>query len=241
MKGKILGAVVIISLILTGILFKENIKDFMSKDTSTVLNSSNTSEIQIVEPDSILATADKYVEGVDFKVVKDIYVDDTISKPFIVEYFWMGCSHCQNLEPHINQYSADNNVTLIKKASPLKERWILDAKVYYSLLITGNKEHYDDLFSLYIKFGEKRQLPMQKDITGFLKSKNIDVELFESTMMSDEVLEIVKQNLNEMVSNGLSGVPKLVINGKYLAIPTEKIRTQQDYMDLVTYLIKKDA
>jgi protein dithiol oxidoreductase (disulfide-forming) len=237
MKKKYLAIVAVISLSLVGFLFQNEISDLINgKKTPT----SEHSEIQIVEPDAILESSDKYIENVDFKIVKNIHVDDSISKPYIVEYFWMGCSHCQNLEPHINKYSADNDVTLIKKAAPIKERWILDAKVYYALLETGNKNHFHDLFSLYTKLGEQGKLPMQKDIVEFLKSKNINVEDFENSMMSNSVSNTLKQNNSEMITNGLSGVPKLVINGKYLAIPTEKIKTQEDYMDLVTYLINKD-
>lgn len=186
-----------------------------------------------------LSTTIEYVEGIDYEIVANISIDESIAKPYVVEYFWLGCSHCQNLEPYINKFAFDNKVNLIKKPAPLKERWVLDAKIYYALHETDNMEHYNDLFKLYRTLGEERKLPAPSDLNSFFKAKGIDAVKFDAAMQSEPVLNQIKQNLAEMMYNKFTGVPKLVINGKYLAKPTDKIRTQEDYMKLVKFLVEK--
>ncbi|MBA6392402.1 DsbA family protein [Colwellia sp. BRX10-3] len=184
-----------------------------------------------------ISSSVKYVEGVDYEIVENISLNETIIEPFIVEYFWFGCSHCQNLEPHINNFSVENKVKLIKKPAPLKERWVMDARVYYALSETDNMAMYDDLFKLYTQMTKQGKLLDTNEIVNFLKRKNIDIKAFNKAMNSDNVTAKIKQNLEEMIHNKLSGVPKLVINGKYLAKPTDKIKTNQDYMDLIKFLL----
>ena len=87
--------------------------------------------------------------------------------------------------------------------------------------------------------GDQRKLPAPSDLNKFFKSKKIDAVKFDAAMQSEPVLNQIKQNLSEMMFNKFTGVPKLVINGKYLAKPTEKIRTQEDYMKLVKFLVDK--
>lgn len=218
--------------------------DFSSKSTSEKKDSSSTSVLST--SDSVVATTDEMVnseerfqEGVHYTKVEGISVPEGITEPYVIEYFWMGCSHCQNLEPIISTFTERQNITLFKKAAPLKERWILDAKVYYALMETGNSEHFDDLFQLYMDMGKEMKLPMKDDLMGFLTSKGIDTKMFEEAMMSESIKQTLYQTSEEMIKNKLSGVPKLVINGKYLATPNEDIKTNRDYMELVKFLTEK--
>ena len=87
--------------------------------------------------------------------------------------------------------------------------------------------------------GKEMKLPMKDDLMGFLTSKGIDTKMFEEAMMSESIKQTLYQTSEEMIKNKLSGVPKLVINGKYLATPNEDIKTNRDYMELVKFLTEK--
>ncbi len=234
---KIISLLVVVGLAVGG-LTQMNLMPSSKTETTSVLETEK--EIVAVSSDDSSESVERFVEGVHYQKVEGISVPEEISEPYVIEYFWMGCSHCQNLEPVITTFTERQNITLFKKAAPLKERWILDAKVYYALKETGNEEHFDELFKLYMDMGKEMKLPMKDDLVGFLTSKGIDAENFETVMMSDSIKETLYQTSEEMIKNKLTGVPKLVINGKYLATPNEDIKTNRDYMELVKYLTEKE-
>lgn len=162
---------------------------------------------------------------------------------FLIEYFWMGCPHCQDFEPILKSYlSLNKNVELVREHAALGDRWALDGRIYYALMETGNGEHFDDLFKLYEKIRkEQNKLPELEDLMKFLEEKKINKEEFFAYADSNEVLEQLKRGISEMMDNEITGVPSIVVKGKYLipaSLPKD-IRSQENYNDLLNYLMKK--
>lgn len=185
-----------------------------------------------------LSEKEIYKEGVHYKVVSGI--DVNVESPFIVEYFWLGCLHCQSLEPVVKLFLNDNkDVKLVRRHAALQERWGLDARVYYALEKMNKLDHFDELFKLYADKANEKTLPSKEDIDVFLKAANINSEEFFKVADSEEVLNMISVSIKEMYANNMTGVPGLVVNGKYLATPNEDIKTYQDYMNLISFLLKK--
>ena len=187
---------------------------------------------------AISSEKEVYQEGVHYRMVTNIDVD--LESPYIVEYFWLGCPHCQKIEPFIKGFLKSNKeVKLVRRHAALQERWGLDARVYYALENMNKMELFDDLFELYTSMSIDGKVPSKEDLDSFLEDNAVDVVTFFNIADSDEVLEKIKLSASEMHVNKMSGVPSLVINGKYLATPNEDIKNYDDYMKLVSFLIKK--
>jgi thiol:disulfide interchange protein DsbA len=171
-----------------------------------------------------------YTEGVDYRVVKDINSGD-LSSPFIIEYFWLSCGHCQTLEKPLQAFKSEHpNVGFIRKHAVLGERWVMDARLYYALEETNNTEHFDQFFSLYMEGMSEERL------NNFFINNQINKDEFLKVAGSSEtILTQMKESLKEMTDNKMTSVPSLVINGKYLILKS----ADGDYFDLVNYLLTK--
>jgi thiol:disulfide interchange protein DsbA len=187
----------------------------------------------IVKPD--LVTMD-YVENVHYRIVKDINVEG-LTPPFLVEYFWLGCPHCQTFEPLLKSFKAKNpDVQILKKHAVMSPRWAKDARIFYALKEMKKMEHFDDLFNLY----KIKELPTKLDIEEFLTLKNINKEeFFKLADKSETILKSIEESLREMVNNKITGVPAIVVNGKYFLLPSKDIVSVEDYFKLVEHLLSK--
>jgi len=183
-----------------------------------------------------VTTDNKYKENTHYRVVKDINLTN-INKPTIVEYFWLGCSHCQNFEPILNNFQRKNpNVSILKKHAALNQRWTSDARVFYTLKEMNKMEHFSALFSLY----KNKKAPTKAHLDAFLKTKSIDADDFFNLAYNNEnVSKNIKESSQEMEKNKIAGVPAVVVIGQYFIMSSEDIKTVDDYYDLVNYLLSK--
>ena len=173
-----------------------------------------------------------YEEGVHYRRVNAIDSENA-TKPFIVEYFWLGCPHCQAFEAPLNEFIADNqNFTVVKKPAAGNARWAMDAKIYYGLKELGKLSHLDQLFDQY----RDQPLPSKTKVSEFLTSIDVDAPAFwELVDSSNNIAQHLKTNNSEMRANEINGVPGIVVNGQYLVMPSRDV----DFFALVTYLSTK--
>jgi thiol:disulfide interchange protein DsbA len=169
-----------------------------------------------------------YTENVDYRVVKDINSGD-LTSPFIIEYFWLSCGHCQTLEKPLQAFKNQHpEVGFMRKHAVFGERWVMDARLYYALEETDNMEHFDEFFSLYM------QGMTEERLNNFFIDKQINKDQFMKVAGSSEtILSLMKESLKEMTDNKMTSVPSLVINGKYLILKSDN----DDYFNLVNYLL----
>lgn len=183
-----------------------------------------------------------FKEGTDYEVLKTPVTVDT-DKPFLVEYLWLGCPHCQALNPYMLQYEKDHpNVEIVRKPGIGPKRWVLDAHIFFALYETGNGKLFAPLMDFYHNLETKeRRLPDQNDINGFLKSHNIDQKSFNEAMTSFETMNNLQRTLKEEQSINLTAVPTVVVAGKYkLLAPAEgEGDAIKRYFELIDYLLKK--
>lgn len=210
-------------------------------DQSTQNEESKTSE------ENEVSQTQNYEEGVHYTVLnEEVSLQNEARSDkgdYVIEYFWLGCEHCQNFEAIIGSYEESNPDVFVKRRhAALSDRWALDARIYYALLETGNMHLYKDLMDLYIeKRTKERSLPEIQDVNTFLEEHDINPEAFLTVADSDLVLTHIERSINDMNKNDITAVPTVVVAGKYKIahqLP-EDMRTQEDYNNLVNYLISK--
>jgi len=175
-----------------------------------------------------------YEEGKHFRIVSNINVGE-LKPPFLVEYFWLGCPHCQNFEKPLQDFKAANpEVGFIRKHAVLSEGWVNDGRIFYALQETNNMAHFAELFDLY-KSGIT-----DKSFDAFFIKNNIDKSAFlEIAGKNENVINNMKESYEEMSANKMTSVPSIVVNGKYLIIASEDTNNNDKYFNLVNYLLKK--
>lgn len=169
---------------------------------------------------------------------------DPAAQQGLTEYFWLGCPHCQNFEPLLKAYLAERpQVSLLRRHPALGERWAFDASVFYALQLAGQSAHFDDLFALYRQQRtEKNALPDLAAINRFLAKHQLDAGQFSELANSEQARAMMEQANREMLDNRIQGVPAIVVKGKYLVgteLPDD-IQSNEDYFQLLDYLLQKD-
>jgi thiol:disulfide interchange protein DsbA len=197
-------------------------------ESNVVSNQSDINKSKVTKPLQTQINNTVYTEGVDYRLVSDIN-SGGLTPPFIIEYFWLSCSHCQTLEKPLQDYKNQHpELGFMRKHAVLSERWVMDARLYYALEETNNMKHFDQFFALYMKGMTEERL------NSFFSDNNINKdEFFKVAGSSETILSQMKESLKEMTDNKMTSVPSLVINGKYLILKS----SDGDYFDLVSYLL----
>jgi len=135
----------------------------------------------------------------------------------VIEYFWFGCPHCFAFEPAINNWKKDkpDYVEFVREAPPLNPSWEPHSRAFYAAELMGVTEQFFEPMFKAIHV-EQRRLRSPKQITKFVGELGIDEKKFAKTMDSFAANTKIGQAMQLASSSRLTGVPSIVINGKYL-------------------------
>ena len=135
----------------------------------------------------------------------------------VVEIFWYGCPHCNDFEPYLNEWLANKpgDVSFRRMPAVFRQDWLAHAKAYYTALELGVvDEIHSDLFNR-IHTRQKR-LNDEESLKKFFMQHGVDGEQFTKTYNSHAVESHIKQALSMLRRYEITGVPAVVINGKYV-------------------------
>ncbi|NOQ36914.1 MAG: thioredoxin domain-containing protein [Methylococcaceae bacterium] len=139
------------------------------------------------------------------------------AKVEVIEFFWYGCPHCYNLEPYLNKWLENKpaNVEFIRQPAAFSKVWADHAKAYYVAETLGvvDKLH-GDLFEVIQKDPQK-SLRTDEQLLAFFTAKGVDKAKVEEAIGSFMVDTKVRQAKVTPARYGLTGVPALIVNGKY--------------------------
>lgn len=134
----------------------------------------------------------------------------------VIEFFWYGCPHCFQFEPHISEWARNkpDNVDFITMAPPLNPAWKVHSQAFYAAEVLGVLDKFHEpMFNAIHK--DRKAMRKPKDIAKFVETLGIDGELFEKTMKSFAVDAKIRQSIQKARDVGISAVPTVIINGKY--------------------------
>lgn len=134
----------------------------------------------------------------------------------VIEFFWYGCPHCFDLEPHLEQWlgKKPDDVVFLRIPAILGNRWVHYAKVYFAADKLGvvDKLH-SPLFNAIHE--QKLLLDDGTKLGNFLEKLGIDKGKFFDAYQSEDIGKKIKNAYVMGQDYGLTGVPSIIINGKY--------------------------
>ncbi len=135
----------------------------------------------------------------------------------VVEIFWYGCPHCHQFESYFESWSKSKaeDVELKRMPGVLGQNWIPHAKAYYTAEALGilDKFHKSLFHAIH---NDKKKIYDDAAIKGFFVSIGVDKKQFTKIYHSDEIKNKVKQAHLNGQEYKLTGVPTLIVNGKYM-------------------------
>lgn len=134
----------------------------------------------------------------------------------VVEMFWYGCQHCYALEPYLEKWleTKPDDVEFRRMPAVLGKNWIPHAKTYFTAEKLGivDKIHRPLFDAIHL---ERIDLNSEKKLANFFKSHGVDRDEFIKIYESSEINDRMKQTFIAGQGYGLTGVPVIIVNGKY--------------------------
>lgn len=176
-----------------------------------------------------------------YEVISPAQPTQHADKIEVIEFFWYGCPHCYAFEPLLKEWvkKQNKNVEFIRQPAAFNETWAKHAKAYYTADALGvvDKIH-DDFFDAVQN--KKESLETEDELAKFFVAHGVKESEFRDTFNSFVVDAKMRKAPLMAASYGLSGVPVVIINGKYktngpLAGSHEKM------IEVMTRLVKQES
>ncbi|MCX7148193.1 MAG: thiol:disulfide interchange protein DsbA/DsbL [Rhodocyclales bacterium] len=164
----------------------------------------------------------------DFRLINPPLATDT-NKIEVTEFFWYGCPHCFDFEPTlaawVKKLPADVSFRRVPAINS-SNKWTPGARLYYTLEAMNllEKLHTDVFTAIHV---ERQRFDDEKILLEWVAKKGIDPKKFGETWASFGVQSRVQQARKLSQSASLTGVPAVVVHGRYQAI------TEGNYEDLI--------
>lgn len=162
------------------------------------------------------AHAANFIEGKDYRVLDN---PENISGDTIIvrEFFWYGCPHCYNLEPHMQKWAKTkaSDVAFFQTPAAMNPTWEVNARGFYAAQQMGIQERtHAPLFKAIQR--ENQKLFTQNALGKWYAAQGADLKKFNSLYNSFAVSTKVGRSQEAAKRYKLTGVPAVVVQGKYV-------------------------
>lgn len=180
--------------------------------------------------------AANFVAGKDYTVVANPGKVEVAGKIEVREFFWYGCPHCYRLEPHMQTWlkKLPKDVRFVRTPAAMNPVWEQGARGYYVSEALGvRKKTHLPLFHAIHAGGQ--QIFDQNSQAKFFVKYGVPEAKFNGLFNSFAITSKVAQAKQLAQQYQLSGVPAVVVNGKYVVQGEDAKVTQ-----VISYLVEKE-
>lgn len=186
---------------------------------------------------SLSVHAAKFTEG-DYYKVLDLPESTT---PMVTEFFSFYCPHCNSFEPMMQalKKTLPENATFQKEhvsfmGGPMGK---VLSKAYATAVVLDVQDKLTPV--LFNRIHEMRKPPRNEaEVRQIFIDEGVKPADFNGAYNSFAVNSMVSRFDKDFEDSGLTGVPAVIVNNKYL-VEAGKITSAQQYFDLVNFLLKK--
>ncbi|MGB4074017.1 thiol:disulfide interchange protein DsbA/DsbL [Pseudomonas sp.] len=134
----------------------------------------------------------------------------------VVELFWYGCGHCYQFESTINPWieTLPEDVNFVRIPAMFGGMWNVHGQMFITLdAMKVEPQVHAAVFDGIHKQGKKLATP--EEMAEFLAGQGVDSAKFLSTYNSFAVKGMVEKAKKLAMAYQISGVPVMIVNGKY--------------------------
>lgn len=162
----------------------------------------------------------------------------------VIEFFWFGCPHCFALEPYVENWDASKpaNVKFVRIPGVIAPNWETDARAFYVAQTLGIADKIQEPLFNAIHLDHNLALLNNEDaIAKFFSKYGVTEDQVKSAWHSFAVDTRIREAKVIEKRYQISGVPTLVVNGKYMTGAGEPgVHSYAEIMQVVQYLVKKE-
>jgi thiol:disulfide interchange protein DsbA len=181
-----------------------------------------------------------FKEGTEYQLLATPQPTASGDKIEVLELFWYGCPHCYHLEPDLNAWlkRKPDDVEFVRVPAVLGAPWELLARGYYTADLLGvlDKIH-EPLFDHIHK--EHKFIRNASELKAFFMEQGVTEADFNKTFNSFAVVTMTNRAKEARNMYGLTGVPTIVVNGKYRTTAT-LAGSNEKMLQVVDFLVAKE-
>ena len=195
------------------------------------------------EPVQLAQAGPQFREGVHYQVLKPAQPTSVNpGKVEVVEVFWYGCPHCYSLEPHVKRWLETGKpeaAEFVKLPASLNPSWQPHARLYYAAEALGVLDQAHDAIFREIQV-DRRPLNTVEAMVEFLGRYGVPAEDATAALGSFSVEARVRKADTMARRYRLTGVPAIVVNGKYVT-GVQQAGGYDQLFELVNFLVAREA
>jgi thiol:disulfide interchange protein DsbA len=172
------------------------------------------------------------VEGTHYRLIEDAPPRAAGAPIVVQEVFSYACVHCRNFDPLIEEWQANqaDDVTFERIPAAFSPAWAVLAQAYHALDTLGIRErHHERLFAAIHDTG--RQFVNIEELAEFVDGFGTTSDAFLAAARGPAVAQRMRQNERSLSTLGITGVPTLIVAGRYLVGMNEGRKTALDTVD----------
>ena len=161
--------------------------------------------------------------GNNFDAVAQPIATDNIAKIEVMEIFWYGCIHCYQMEAPLNAWVKKLPADVYFKRMPglPNASWAPMAKAFYAMETLGVAEKlHSPLFEAVHKSKSLNPTDEKAIIAWVTQQSKMDKAKVEAAFKSFTINTNLNRAAQVFRASGATGVPSLVIDGKYITSST---------------------
>lgn len=172
---------------------------------------------------SNVALAEAPKPGADFDVVAQPIPTDNTGKIEVMEIFWYGCIHCYQMEPFLNTWvkKLPSDVYFKRLPGLPNPSWAPMAKAFFAMQTLGVQEKlHTPFFDAIHKTKTLNPTDEKAAIDWVTAQSGLDKLKVEQAFKSFTINTNLNRAAQMFRASGATGVPSLVIDGKYITSST---------------------
>lgn len=157
------------------------------------------------------------VAGRDYSMINPAQPVLSGKKIEVIEFFWYGCPHCNDLHPHLKAWlkKLPKDVEFRYLPAVFRDSWAPGAKLHYALEAIGelprlHEQVYEATHLDNLDFSNDQVL------FDWMAKRGVDRAKFADAYNSFAMQAKVAKSIQMSRDYQLKGVPALVVDGKYL-------------------------
>ncbi|ELS9256054.1 thiol:disulfide interchange protein DsbA/DsbL [Vibrio parahaemolyticus] len=184
---------------------------------------------------SLSAHAAQFKEGEHYKVL-DLEVS---KKPLVTEFFSFYCPHCNTFEPVIQQLKKQ-----LPEGTKLQKNHVSFmggnmgpsmSKAFATMVAMKIEDQMVPV--MFNRIHNMRKPPRDNaELRQIFLDEGIDAKKFDAAYNGFAVDSMVRRMDKQFENSGLTGVPAVIVNNKYL-VQAQSIKSMDEYFALVNYLL----
>lgn len=167
------------------------------------------------------AVTAQVLAGRDYRLVDPPQPVESGTKIEVLEFFWYGCPHCNNLQPPLKAWLKRKPADVEFKRVPavFQDSWVPLTKAYFAIEAMGlvDKLHHDVFAAVH---EQKIRLQDPKVLFDWMGKHGVDRQKFADTYNSFAVRARTQRAMEMTRNYDIPGTPALVVDGKYLTAPS---------------------